>query len=113
MNLRPKSSEQETTIGSAVIARRRWPPLRILVVLLAGVEACFLIFYISAMTTLALSSDALGSAIGQGVLLLAAAPFVLFVLPALALGVMNRRLPLALVLALLAILLAVVLFYAA
>jgi hypothetical protein len=111
MSLQPNKSDQRATGETAIAPRRPWPPLRILVILLAGAEACFLILYIGVMATLALSSDALGSAIGQGVMLLAAAPFVLFVLPALVLGVMNRRLPLAFVLALLAILLAVVLFY--
>lgn len=48
-------------------------------------------------------SDPLGRAIGQGMMKLAALPFLAMVLPGLVLGIANRWLPAALALVLLAV----------
>lgn len=97
--------------ASTIAVRGRWPSLRVPVILLAGAETVVLLLFIAVVAPSALSSDPLGRAIGRGVIVLTAMPLVLFALPALAMGVMNRWLPLALVLVLLAVATGVVLYF--
>jgi hypothetical protein len=113
MSSLPNSPGHDHGVERAGPARRRWPPLRIAVVVLAGAETCFMVFYIGLMATLIWSSDALGRAIGKGVVFLAAVPLILLVLPALTMGLLNRWLTLALVLALVAVATALMLFHTA
>jgi hypothetical protein len=83
--------------------------LRYAVLLLAGAECLLLITYIGIFADALGSSDPLGRAIAQGVVTLATIPLAL-ALPAFVLGVLNRWLPLALSLTVLAVPVAVVLF---
>jgi hypothetical protein len=79
--------------------------LRITVILLAGIEtvliAIVLFFVLSQVIS---SNEQLGRSIGWALAAAVAAPFVLLTLPALILGIMGRRLKLALVLAIIALL---------
>ncbi len=97
----------------SAVPERRWPPLRILVVVVAGIDTLLLVPYFGIMVIAGLSTDPLGRAIGQGMALLTAVPLFVFAAPALILGVVNRWLPVALVLALLAMPVGIFLFYSA
>ena len=94
--------------GAAVVNRRR--RLRVAVLALASLECALLGFYFAVMVSLALSSDPLGSAIGQGMASLTMIPLALFALPALVLGIVDRWLLLALLLIVLAVVVTPVLF---
>jgi hypothetical protein len=75
--------------------------LRILVIVLSGLEMLAGLGF--AIVLFSNSSDPLGRNIAMGVGTLTAIPLVLGTIPALTLGVLDRWLPLALVLALAAI----------
>jgi hypothetical protein len=77
---------------------RSW--LRIAVFVLAGIEAVLFLAFASLMLQ---SSDPLGRAIGQGMATLMAIPVAALVVPALVMAAINRWLPLALGLSLLAL----------
>ncbi|MEC9367360.1 MAG: hypothetical protein VX871_01565 [Pseudomonadota bacterium] len=86
------------------------PVLRRMVLVIAGAEALFLLFYISVFAQHLFSGESLSRNIAQAALVIAAIPLVLLVLPALALAIMNRALKLALAFALLALPVGVVMF---
>lgn len=79
------------------------PWLRNLVLVIAGLQAALFVFLELYFLASAASMDPLGRSIAQAVAMLIPIPFVLFTLPALVLAVMRRWLPLAAILALLAI----------
>ena len=85
--------------------------LRGLVLLVASLETILLVGYIGLfLWSFVGSSDALGRSIASGVAALAAIPLIAFALPALILGLLGRRLLLALLLIALSIVAMVVLF---
>lgn len=86
------------------------PPLRRAVLFIAGAETLLGLLYMALFASNLGSGEALTRGIAQAVLALTAIPFLLLVLPALALGLLNRSLKLALSLALLALPVGVVLF---
>src|SRR2546421_11568351 len=90
----PKDSPAGTTAVAAV-PRRLW--LRRAVLVLALTESLLLLLYIGFIATMLWSSDPLSRAIGQAVLTLAAIPLV-FVVPALIMGIVNCWLWVALLL---------------
>jgi hypothetical protein len=103
----PAAADGPNAAGTRAVKRRR---LRFLVIVLAALEGVLLIAFIGLMATVMFSSDPLGRAIGQGMATLAAIPLIGFALPALTLGVLDRWLALALLLAALAVPVAMVLF---
>ena len=82
--------------AAARVSRGLW--LRRAVLVLAVTESLLLIVYIGFIGTMLWSSDPWSRAIGQAVVTLAAIPLVLFVLPALIMGIVNRWLWVALLL---------------
>ena len=84
------------TTAAMTVSRRLW--LRRAVLVLALTESLLLLLYIGFIATMLWSSDPLSRAIAQAVMTLAAIPLVLFVLPALIMGIVNRWLWVALLL---------------
>jgi hypothetical protein len=74
--------------------------LRKVVLALGATEGLALLVFVAVMLQ---SSDPLGKAIGQGMAQLAAVPLLVCIVPGLGLGLVNRWLPAALVLLLIAI----------
>jgi hypothetical protein len=73
--------------------------LRPVVLVLAATEILILSVHIGFLLSVTDPTDALGSSIAHGVALLASIPLLVCALPAMLLGVVNRWLPLALLLA--------------
>ena len=87
----------------APVTTGRWSPLRLAVLVIAGLQTlAFLAIEAIALSQVG-SSEALSRSIGQGVALFATVPFALGTLPALVLGTLGRWLWLALALAVLAV----------
>jgi hypothetical protein len=103
------SDPQPTEPAATTAAGGLW--LRWVVLVLAGAESLLLMAYIGFLGTALWSSDALGRSIAQGVMTLAAIPLLLLALPALIMGVIDRWLPLALLLIELALPVAMLLFH--
>jgi hypothetical protein len=89
---------------------KRRARLRPACLVFAGIESGLLTLYAAIMATMALSSDALGSAIGKGMAGLTAIPLFAFALPALTLAILDRWLLTALTLASLGVLVSILLW---
>jgi uncharacterized membrane protein len=81
------------------VSGRTWSPLRTSVIALASAETIFVIAFAILMLQ---STDPLGRAIGQGMVSLIAIPYCAFVIPGLTLGLLDRWLPAAMALLVLA-----------
>ncbi len=87
--------------------------LRRVILVLGVIEAALLVLFLLMMLRGASTSDPLGRSIGLGMAQLTAIPIVILVLPAIALGYWNRKLPFALGLVVLAAPLSALLWYLA
>ncbi|MGE3146803.1 MAG: hypothetical protein AB7K35_14590 [Pseudorhodoplanes sp.] len=76
----------------------RRPILRILVIVVAGLQSLLLALYVGFFAVHTASGDALGRKIAVAAAILGSIPLALCALPALILGVRGRLLPLALAL---------------